>query len=79
MTWSTGIGDHSGEIGATIGTLIIVGGIILGMRACSYSECGEICRSNGDAPDWTWTQGCYCRDKDGVYNPKDSRERRSAP
>lgn len=47
----------------------------IGMRVCASSDCSEICKATGDKADYTWTQGCYCRDEEGMYNPKDSRDR----
>jgi hypothetical protein len=40
---------------------------------CSINECASLCEDNGAEVRWTWTQGCYCKDADGVYNPRDSR------
>lgn len=76
MTWSTGIGDNgTSGLAAVFVYLALIGTLVVGTRSCSSSECSEICRANGDRGDFTWTQGCYCRDEHGIYNPKDSRDR----
>lgn len=53
---------------------LALGAIVLVRWSCSTSECASVCEANGDAPKWTWTQGCYCRDAEGLYNPADSRD-----
>lgn len=55
--------------------LLLVALIPIGRCTCSQSECASICTENGAKSAWTFTQGCYCKDSDGVYNPKDSRDR----
>jgi hypothetical protein len=55
---------------------VLLGALIFGCWSCATSECDEVCSANGDRPRWTWTQGCFCRDADGLYNPADSRDAR---
>lgn len=75
MAWSTGIGDSdAASVAYVVGMLALCGAVLFGTRACSYSECNAVCATNGDRGAWTWTQGCFCRDAEGLYNPKDSRE-----
>lgn len=57
------------------GVAALLGSLAFGRWTCATSECEQVCTANGDAPVWTWTQGCYCSDGSGLYNPQDSRDR----
>lgn len=62
----------------TIATVLVygalIGALVLGSWTCRSGECSTVCRANGDNPEQTWTQGCFCRDENGhLYNPRDSR------
>jgi hypothetical protein len=52
--------------------LLVAGVAYLGTcnddRGCQY-----ICEGNGDENAYRWNAGCWCRDAEGLYNPKDSR------
>lgn len=67
-------GNDGSLIGAVL-TIFLVVALVFGARACEIAECNSICTANKSGARWTWTQGCYCKDADGLYNPKDSRER----
>ena len=45
-----------------------------GGPALNFYECGQICEAQGAARNWTFTQGCFCADERGAYNPKDERK-----
>ena len=40
----------------------------------SCNECATVCGENNHKPKWTVSQGCFCRDDKGLYNPRDSRQ-----
>lgn len=50
--------------------------LCVGLVAWSMSACTEVCRINGDKDHFLiMGGGCWCEDEDGLYNPKDSRDR----
>lgn len=57
-----------------IGFALVLFAVLAPLAWCTLEECGDLCKRNGDERNWTFTQGCYCEDEQGVYNPKDSRE-----
>lgn len=60
------------------GLAVFFGVICAGVWWANVSSCERVCMINGNA--WHYEPfggGCYCRDDDGLYNPRDSREDRS--
>lgn len=56
-------------------TLVLVCGIFaFGRWSCGTVECRDVCEANGHESTWTFTQGCFCQDDGGLYNPADSRD-----
>jgi hypothetical protein len=45
-------------------------GVHINNQGCQY-----ICDGNGDENAFKWQAGCWCRDEEGLYNPRDSREK----
>ena len=62
----------------TIVAIILFIIAILGVLATpviQYVECGTVCEAQKAERMWTFTQGCYCQDGSGAYNPKDERQK----
>lgn len=62
-----------GEILILVAIAIMVLIPLVAQPACSYVECEDICEAQKASRLWTFTQGCYCVDEKGAYNPKDER------
>ena len=43
------------------------------MKVIDWSNCEDACEANGDESMWMISQGCFCKDDDGLYNPRDER------
>lgn len=43
------------------------------MKIIDWSNCEDVCEANGHECMWKISQGCFCKDDDGVYNPRDER------
>ena len=52
---------------------LAVWGLIAFLIHFSDVGCARVCEANGDENAYHWTTDCYCRDAEGLYNPKDSR------
>lgn len=65
--------DWSTTVVSAILLLGLMAGAVFVPTRCSYNDCSDICSTNKDEAHWTWTQGCFCKDDDGLYNPKDER------
>lgn len=59
----------------TVLLILLLPMMLIAHCSCSQAECASICVENGAESAWKFTQGCYCKDSEGVYNPKDSRDR----
>lgn len=66
--------NNSGGFGLFLSIVFILV-IMAGPAVCSMNECDTICRASKAETRWTFTQGCYCADDEGLYNPKDERSR----
>ena len=54
------------------GVLVVV--VCTWIISVNGKECTRICSLNGhESAHDTWSEGCLCKDKDGVYNPYDER------
>lgn len=53
--------------------IAIMAALAFGWVAFKAGQCGHVCEANGHKPDYVVGDGCYCRSKGGLYNPRDSR------
>jgi len=58
---------------ASVAWIVLVVLILMLGPAWSCNECHSVCAGQKAKGNYTFTQGCFCEDEDGLYNPKDQR------